>query len=76
MFQTKLTATVSDVLRQQVAACSQNTDEITKGYEGQGEVPIGTSCKNNGCKQVTPLTKHASFTNTNTLLLRVMKNTL
>lgn len=54
MFQTKLTATVSDVLRQQVAACSQNTDEITKGYEGQGEVPIGTSCKNNGCKQVTP----------------------
>lgn len=47
-----MTPLVSDVLRQQVAACSQDAVELSQSYEGKGDIPIGTTCKNNGCKQV------------------------
>uniref|UniRef100_A0A1B6GUF1 CHORD domain-containing protein n=1 Tax=Cuerna arida TaxID=1464854 RepID=A0A1B6GUF1_9HEMI len=49
---TTVTPAVSDVLRKQVASCNQNSTNTIKAYDGQGDVPIGTACKNNGCKQI------------------------
>lgn len=48
-----MTPLVSDVLRQQVADCSQDAVQLSQSYEGVGDIPIGTACKNNSCKQVT-----------------------
>lgn len=45
--------TVSDGLREQVAKLVKSSEEVVTGYNGSGEVPVGTNCKNNGCKQVS-----------------------
>lgn len=44
--------TVSNGLREQVAKLVKSSEVVTT-YDGTGQVPVGTNCKNNGCKQVS-----------------------
>ncbi|XP_054258498.1 cysteine and histidine-rich domain-containing protein morgana-like [Macrosteles quadrilineatus] len=46
---TTMVPAVSDVLRQQVAACKQGEGDVTPD-NSQGGIPVGTACKNNACK--------------------------
>lgn len=43
---------VSSGLRDQVAKLVKSSEEVKSAYDGTGQVPVGTNCKNNGCKQV------------------------